>query len=173
MNELLQEFFYDGISRIIPGLVTIGFYGRNIVMLGDFKDASVTLSICLFLAAWLIGAIVEILTISLPKFLLYLLKDWFSLSKLVSPVESWLFPSYDFEVGKPPPTEREKRKLFAEATMFRCLLVISVVNYFAKPDFFWSIRWTQCDSIFGAIVFMVAWVWLKTIYPLKKAPQKD
>ncbi len=29
MNELIYEFFYDGIGRIIPGAVVMGFYFRE------------------------------------------------------------------------------------------------------------------------------------------------
>ena len=65
MDELLKEFFYDGIVRVIPGLIAIAFYGRVIATPADFHDAPITLSICAFLAAWLTGATIEILRIIL------------------------------------------------------------------------------------------------------------
>jgi hypothetical protein len=70
MNELLREFFYDGICRIIPGLIITGLYGRQLLVeangaLQDItKDHSLVFLVpCVLLAAWLIGVMVDIVTL--------------------------------------------------------------------------------------------------------------
>jgi hypothetical protein len=70
MNELLREFFYDGICRIIPGLIIIGLYGRQLLLEANSalqnitKDHSLVFLVpCVLLAAWLIGVMVDIVTL--------------------------------------------------------------------------------------------------------------
>ena len=159
--NLITEFFYDGISRIIPGLIVIAFYGRDIVLLGNFKDASVALTICIFLAAWLIGVIIEVLTYRLGILFLspflYLVRRFSKLSDL----DKWLHPECDVSKLNPGTTVRCIQKVFAEATMFRCLFCISIVNWFTKPEAFWNTKWSQFDSFYCTIVLLAAYCFEK------------
>jgi len=66
MNNLISEFFYEGIRRIVPGLVVIAFYlGREpLRIFGIFQNdlPSYAIVACVLLLAWLIGIIIEQIT---------------------------------------------------------------------------------------------------------------
>lgn len=62
MNDLISEFFYDGIRRIIPGVVVIALYFHHEVVsvLRAYHDISVVIvSVCLLMVAWVLGFVIE------------------------------------------------------------------------------------------------------------------
>src|SRR5271170_4695030 len=64
--NLVSEFFYDGVRRIIPGLIFIGFYWSNVpcdIMERFGIDSSVYVLIgCIFILAWPVGFAIEQVT---------------------------------------------------------------------------------------------------------------
>jgi hypothetical protein len=62
MNDLISEFFYDGIRRVIPGLVVITlYYHKEVVKAFDIHHGLffVMLNAGILLAAWLVGFVIE------------------------------------------------------------------------------------------------------------------
>jgi hypothetical protein len=172
-KNLISEFFYDGISRVIPGLTVIALYGRYILQnaFSDFRDASIVLVICIFLAAWVIGAIIEMVTFDpwafLIRWLSKLMKWAIAKAKhhAIDKSKSWLEKTLLLPVHKIPDklkdNPRRLRQIYkqgAEKIMFRCLWAISVFTYFKHPEPFWGIEWNPCFSIIGAVSFGLAYI---------------
>jgi hypothetical protein len=133
-GDLLTEFFYDGIMRVIPGLIVIGFCRVQFFMEDyfNFRDASIAGSFWIFLAAWLIGTIVDYLTYKPLLQLLGLVKKWCKMPKSIRNFIESLPKETILEVARFEKalqtaglvTRRQYYKLLAEKIMFRCLWVI-------------------------------------------------
>jgi hypothetical protein len=156
MTDLTTEFFYDGIARIIPGLVVIALYGRHIVMMAlkDFQDASVVVGFCVFFAAWVIGVIIDILTFHPFVCLLKVAPR----CNLIQRLQLHLLSDYDHKSMKELEFRRQVYKAFSEKIMFRSLSAISLITFIWTPADFWTIKWNAFYSAFGAIVFGAAWL---------------
>src|SRR5208337_3972554 len=182
MEYLIKEFFYDGISRIIPGLVVIALYGRNIGMTGDFHDASLMLNLYVIVAAWVIGAIIEMLTY-FPALLVKSPRKTPHDDKPPSRwarVIDWFLPTFEHDATlsatRIEQIDRLMTKKYGEAVMFRCLIAIFTFSYFSfyfwPPKVFWSIEWSKTYSTIGAVTSVFGWFYLKYTFPRKSKAKK-
>ncbi|HXR47886.1 MAG TPA: hypothetical protein VN784_10650 [Candidatus Limnocylindrales bacterium] len=164
MNELLREFFYDGIARMIPGLIAIAFYGRPILLQGDFEHAALPLTICIFLAAWAIGTAIELFSF-LPIDIL--LRRKAKKSSKAKDVLNFLEPDYStIPKTLTPPVNAETlsrryTKAVAETTMFRCLSILFCLNLCLNPKAFWSITWNRYYDALTLAVFITVLLLIK------------
>jgi hypothetical protein len=88
-NNLIGEFFYEGISKLIPGFIIIGLYKNLFFKLKDdvtfYIIQTPTIRIFFyFLAAWFIGTVIE--AISFQPLLLFV---W-SINSCLSKLLKWL-----------------------------------------------------------------------------------
>jgi hypothetical protein len=174
VNEVISEFFYDGIRRILPGLLVLGLYANQQVarLFNDFKEFSVFLAIILVAAAWLIGIFIEFLTF--PPVLPF----WNS-----RPVQRFLSACPIFEPllpqdnGKDPldlleesiakldlETKRLKRREIyknqAEMILFRCcsgIFLVATVLGNPFPQFLYH----RVMFFFAACFTLLAYLWQK------------
>ncbi len=166
MNELISEFFYEGIRRIVPGFFVIAlYYHKEVVTAFDAHHAFffVMLNACILLIAWVIGFMIEqIMNIPLA-FLAAVLKNEFGLKYVDKQTNQSLKPDKDHE--------REKRRQhylrFAEKILCRSLWPIFLFAVFFAPEPFSNFPNVQCDSRNGiaililiTMVFLVTWLWM-------------
>jgi hypothetical protein len=179
MNELISEFFTDGICRLIPGSVFMALYGYDLIVRAhrDFSDSSVLLATCFFFIAWLIGVLWEIAT-SAPFFIIF----W-SLKYFEYP---WLYNLFLPACKKIPSNEtnpqavdrraehRQCACLGALRVLYRVMIFISIFTYFSPPTIFQSDQWWHKSyGVYGIIIFSFGWVWafLSPIELRKKTQQ--
>jgi hypothetical protein len=185
MNDLISEFFYEGIRRIIPGLVVIAlYYHKEVVKVFDAHHDFffVMLNACILLIAWLIGFVIEQIMAIVCAF------TWKLGSKKGPKIQEhsesdekceygwcknsilWIREFLQFEKSKLTPDndehKREKRRqgylFFAEKTMCRSLWPIFLIAYFSPPEPFSNFPNIRCDSLYGIVVFIVfllSWFW--------------
>jgi hypothetical protein len=137
------------------------FYRHYINFLNVFTHVNeafaVWMGICFFLAAWLLGIIID-LTVFAPVALLLI---WLGCKKC------WLFTQENNNHHQQDPSySRRVHKLCAEMLMFRCLATISILTFLLAyykypPELFGSIEWKQCYGIISAITFTIIWLWYK------------
>jgi hypothetical protein len=189
MNDLISEFFYDGISRIIPGLVVIFLFAHRLLekALTTLHDSSIILYVFIFLAAWLIGVTVEMI----PVLFLLLLKGLSPHCTWAKGLLHWLLPSdpaafsqsiqriNEFQKEKIAGLEIKQRwwwyahrqiyKSFAEKIMFRSLFLIFLVTCFPKfyPAPLCSIHWHWYYGCAFCLIFLGAWSWFFCPMPEK------
>jgi hypothetical protein len=172
MNTLLSSFFYDGICRLIPGIVVIGLYGKHLLTRADhaLHASSVFLTVCTFLVAWLIGATLDTLTYwPIVALLKKVRNNWPVLPRL----RDELVPNYQ-QGGTAAPksgtegqkTETEAQKferlqhvrMQAESVLFRSMFCISTITIFWWPTTFSGVGLTRYFYSIGGIgVFLVCW----------------
>lgn len=175
MNELVSEFFYDGIRRIIPGLLIIILYWHDeaVTVFKQHKHfSSPAFAACLLLVAWLAGFVVEHLGhIPFALALRSMRKE------IVKAVRKW----WHGEQPLPIPSEKEAKDyrrygtlIFAEKTMCRSMSWIflwalisslSCGDKLKSPEDLYVIHWHPIHFLFGCIVFGVLWLWLVVIEP--------
>jgi hypothetical protein len=193
MNDIISEFFFDGIKRIIPGLVVIFLFADRLIgnVFSMFPDSSIILYSFILLAAWLIVTIAEVI----PVVVILLPLKW------LSPHYSWasdcfsqLLPSspqafsqnielineFQKENIEGPEirqrwwwySHRQIYKAFAEKVMFRSLSLIFLVTSFPwfYPESFSRIHWCWYYGVLGSIFFFFAWWWMRS--PLPKDNEK-
>src|ERR1039458_4982054 len=120
MNTLLSSFFYDGICRLIPGIVVIGLYGKHLLTRADhaLHASSVFLTVCTFLVAWLIGATLDTLTYwPIVALLKKVRNNWPVLPRL----RDELVPNYQQGGTAAPKSGTEGQKTETEAQKFERL----------------------------------------------------
>ena len=79
MNGLVSEFFYEGIRRIIPGLVIVILYWHkeveNVFITHHDSFSPILFSPCILVIVWFIGLVFESITYYSIAILLKQLKD--------------------------------------------------------------------------------------------------
>ena len=187
MNDIISEFFYDGISRIIPGLVVIFLFAHQWAgkVLSTFHDSSIILYFIILLSAWLIGVAVEVIPvviILLPLKWLAPHCNWASdLLHRLLPANPLAF-SQSIEKINEFQTKIEGKELrqrwwwyghrqiykaFAEKVMFRSLFLIFLAACIPKfyPEPFSCITWRWYYGPLGFIIFLGAWCWSRSPLP--------
>ena len=175
MNDLISEFFYEGIRRIIPGLAVIAlYYHKEVVKVLDaHHDISIVLFICIFTIAWLVGLVIEeVMSLVAEVGWRYL-----GLGKCFSKIRRCLRATKSEPIEKRPEVkpaseksievlllERKERKrtsqlCFAVREMSRSLWPIFAIAYFLSPEPFSNIQWQTCFGIVGFSAFLFAWLW--------------
>ena len=146
MNELIKEYFYDGIRRIIPGAVVIALYFHACVnpAFGVSGTSSVVVWLCLLGLAWGIGVAVENLSFA-PFVILKVVCEWCKKCEwlpwwsrewpLTMRCLCWLLRD---ETKSVPTSKDEARwrlyqKISAEKVMYRSLGFIALVTVFWPP----------------------------------------
>jgi hypothetical protein len=105
MNDLVSEFFYEGIRRIISGLVIIILYWRkeaeNVFQTHHEFFSPILFGVCILAIAWLIGFLVEAATfvpfaIALRRIQFLSRLRWFFLGEEVNSVNHQRFRRFFF-----------------------------------------------------------------------------
>ena len=188
-NDLLSNFSHEAISRVIPGLVVLAFYFHTYVVaaLKLAQNSSILCTLCIFIAAWLIGAIFEklfnCLIIPMVKYVLKIKCDCFcsvddvhankaifGFGKLAKIICSYR--------GDDVPDADDGRKLtyylkyIAETAMFRAFSVISSVTMLIRPNlsFFTSVEWHWWFGFIAFVVNVYLYWQLKFKSSYQKAP---
>lgn len=172
MNDLIYEFFYEGIRRIIPGLVVMALYfHQEVVKVFDahLDFSQVMLNACILLIAWVVGVVIEQI-MAIPCALLWKIP---CRECCLSSFQTWLRAQQgqnakahpDHETKKSAREKHEKRREgylhFAAKTMCRSLWLTFAFAIFWYPEPFRNIQWN--DSYFGIagfVVFFISWLWL-------------
>jgi hypothetical protein len=146
MNELVSEFFYEGIRRIIPGLALIitcfhsqaqnCFHNHR-----EFFAAPIFFAVCLIALAWPLGILIDSLTYFIPVMIndLYLIKShpkcW--LTKFIAEASSRPTPpKIERETSFQRDFRRQKYLVVVTKDMCRCLVGVCLFRYFLFL-FFW------------------------------------
>lgn len=174
----LSNFFYDGICRLIPGIVVIGLYWSHLVIRAHCKlqttSASVFLAVCIFLTAWLIGATLDTGVYAVGNYTLKQGKLGAWLSQVVKePLPEQQQAQADTQEAstdtKKPETDAQKfERLFrvkgrAERVLFRTMMCISFFAILKPPKQFLDGKythshwWTRLMSIICFATFYVCW----------------
>lgn len=161
MNNLISEFFDDGICRVIPGIVVIALYMQTEVAnafavygkTGDF----VILSVCILVVAWFIGVMLQTIGFDIPAFLII---------KLCPPskLQKCLLPDKKSE----DPSGQERRALIksgAEIVLFRSMAIISLFSILVPPrslsptftSIFTSFAWHRWYSVLSFVICAVVY----------------
>jgi len=158
-NDLLSNFSHEAISRVIPGLVVLALYFHKYVVaaLKLAHDSSILSMLSIFIAAWLIGAMIEKLfnTVLIPVMNIRVMK--YILAKKCGcsyrgddvPEDGRLLIYY--------------LKYIAETAMFRAFWMISFVTVFVTPNIalFTKGEWHQCYGIIAFAFNVYVYFWLK------------
>ncbi len=171
-SNLITEFFYDGISRLVPGLIVVAIYGHRLIETAFCKmnGASAMLSICVFLAAWLVGALIEMLTFVPFEFMLTNFQLRFPRNNFLLNLKKEHLPIRVLVIknAEDKPYERQLRrqvyKLFAETRMFRCLFFISVLIYTFHQNIEWKTSYSDY-CVISAYIFAFGWLHMRTNTP--------
>jgi hypothetical protein len=170
MNDLISEFFYDGIRRIIPGLVVIALYlhqeAANVLTV--HKDFSpVAFIACILLVAWLVGFLIEqVMFIIVCEFLWRVggkdVLKWFR--------DKWKVGPAQHEPITDPDQFHEKRRfaalLFAEKVMSRSLSAIFCwawvfdhwnLGFIKHTESLSIIQWRPWYFFVGFLAFGCSW----------------
>ena len=172
MDTLLSSFFYDGICRLIPGLVVIGLYGKDLLFRADhaLHSPSIFLPVCIILVAWLIGVTLDTLTFwPIVALLKKVPKNWPGLSRLRVELVPNCQPrgtaATKTDSAAPIPESDAQKfvrlqcvKMDAERTLFRSMLCISAFTIFCWPTTFSDVGLTRYIwSFVGTAVFLLCW----------------
>ncbi len=136
MNDLIKEYFYDGIRRIIPGSLLIVLYLAKFIdpNSGVFWEPSIVLWLCLLGLAWGVGVALENLFYAPLVIYREVRKRWPKWTRLPEWPEALL---HDETKGvpdiKPPEVLRLYQKFSAEKVMYRSLAIIALVTAFWPP----------------------------------------
>jgi hypothetical protein len=183
MDTLGSHFFGDLISRLIPGIVIIGLYGKHLLIRADhaFHGPSVLLTVCIFFVAWLIGATLDTLTFRPVIALFKLVPDTWTLSWL----RDKLLPNLQQGGTSAPKTGNatpiaesdaqkydrlQRLRMEAERALFRCMMCISALTIIWWPTTFSGVGWIRYFySVVGTGIFFVCW-WFsrKALIPKEK-----
>jgi hypothetical protein len=180
MNDLASEFFYEGIRRIIPGLVIIVLFMRKEAeeVFHEHLDifSPYLFGACILGFAWLIGLLVETITSANGPV------GWFLRPLLLRLKFPWCKGCMSFVLGEKTMGEmsptivhkkgiskelaRESRRQYyyfgATIIMCRCLCPIFFLSIFYQPEPFtnhhWHIQHFECG---GFIACFLAWFVLR------------
>jgi len=168
MNELIAEFFYEGIRRIIPGLIILVLYchkeATNIFHAHQDFFSPYLFSICILSIAWLIGFMVETLTFALVALPLKQFPTY-CLSKFLLSIKD--DPKLSAKTNKTPNLELDReirRQIYLESAqqiMCRCLAIISFVSTLYHPEPFFNLPWKWYFGLISFLIFSLGWFWLK------------
>ena len=189
MDAIVNNFFYDIIARLIPGLVILLLYGNQwLATIHDtLKNSSIFPAVCIFLVAWLIGLSLDILTLcfgvfvlktlpafvnkKLPKTFLEHLKKTLPISLWgVRFLREWSLPKRPTAVREGKEKESEAAKfariqLFmseAETVLFRVMFCICTTTFFWWPPVLSDVGLTRfIYSLVGFAVSLVCWIRFK------------
>ena len=189
MNDLISEFFYEGIRRIIPGLVVIAlYYHKEVVKVLDAHlDAhqymSIVLFVCILTIAWLVGLVIEeVMSLAAEGGWRYL-----GLGKCFLKIRRCLWATKSESIEKRSEVkpasaqipeilllERKDRKrtsqlCFAVREMSRSLCLIFAFAYFLSPEPFSNIQRQTRFGIVGFFAFLFAWLWAD----IREKPSND
>ncbi len=168
--ELIQHFFTDVISRVIPGSIVIFLYFGSRVkaaVSGSHEQAILAL-ICLAASAWLVGVILEIITFTLPLLLLKFFRR--GLKRAKDEWSKWLYNKLErlhnslALAGEKPWKDdsafgRRVLKLSAEKILFRHMLVISLWTLvYPPPALPTYLHWQWWYSVAGFLTFLLGWL---------------
>lgn len=178
MNGLISEFFFEGIRRIIPGLVLIALcFHKEVVTIFEMHHDLflVMLNAGVLVMAWVIGFTVEQLTAIVVAIAFKICKGECVLRKIRGLLGIMQQPETKSESMRPQPAPEEikhKREMrrhhylyFAGKTMCRSLFAIFLIPYIPYiPNF------PESFSVFPninphsfcwmlALVFFVCWLW--------------
>ena len=153
-KDLLNEFFHEAISRVIPGLVVLVLYADRYLVnaFNAFNHSSVIFGLTTLVAAWLIGL---------------------TLDGMVNFYFLWCQCS-----GKKPlaafqePTDRTKHLQFmkygAEIIMYRSMCIVSFFTLFVSPKLFTHVTpelfsedqwiWQKGIELVALIFFLLAYI---------------
>ena len=154
--DFISEFFYDVISKVIPGLIFFLFWTSIPQFVFDHKDFPELIIPLLFMLAWLVGTLVECLSYVIFRWILFPTSKgiYWSVQSLASPrilrsryVLYWSNKLNATEFFKNPvlkyedckklqeegPYHRQIQKQNAEGGMFRSLTLISLYAGISLP----------------------------------------
>jgi hypothetical protein len=168
LGDLLNNFFQEGISRIVPGLVVLALYAHKpiIAAYNKFYDSSTIFPFGIVVAAWLIGVALDI-------FVYIPLIFWKSLTGKDAPQDPEPgVGKYDNPTGVVVDETARLRFLKdqAEKVMFRSITIIATFTVFVKPGLLEVIpkseypeleSWQMQISKFIVFLFGVAFWWVK------------
>ena len=138
MDKILTSFFHDGINRIIPGFVVIGLYFSQDAekVFSQFNQQFYFAVVCILLAAWLIGFLIEAGTFNLWRLL-----RWFCRKN----GSEWVCIEKAENCGKIYDKDDYVRlwevKAQAEGVMSRGLFLIFIVTLICPPNGFIGRKW--------------------------------
>jgi hypothetical protein len=165
-NNLLSEFFYEGIRRIIPGLVVVILYWHTEAVT-VFRTHHLYLHPYLFIAcilviAWLFGFIVEAPMFGFFRFFLRCVgRNKYTKCNLTKFL-CWFHMLENSEVSKH--TQEMQRRIYFDAaskTMCRCLwLIFFFASFVHHPETFVSLPCPHSWYCICFLVFLVAWICL-------------
>lgn len=158
MNELISEFFYDGIGRIFPGLLFIILYLHSwlIDTLTEHKEIVVVLLAALVGVGWLVGLTMELITFVLPAGAIQILEKCVSW-KWVTKLSKKLLHKSDVI------TDEVRRRLYhkfcAEKVLFRAMVLISAICLYSPAPILQELE-VHWGWIAGCgTVFFLSWLW--------------
>jgi hypothetical protein len=155
MNELVSEFFYEAIRRIIPGLALIISCFRDQAQScfhhhREFFASPIFFAICLIALAWPLGVLIETITYFIPVIIndFYLIKRFpnLCLTKFIATGSTRPLPPK--KIVKETPLERDIRRQEYLHTvtkdMCRCLAGVCLLKCL-----FSLLSWC-CSEFYGA-----------------------
>jgi hypothetical protein len=154
VGDLLKNFFQEGISRIVPGLVALALYAHK--QIDDFKTfcgSPILFAFGIVIAAWLIGVALDI-----PVYIYLCLHK--------------AFTGTDLHQDKERTDDETERLRFlkeqAEKVMCRSITIIATFTVFVRPGLLDVIPesqypevWRKLFSILLAFLFGFAFWWVK------------
>lgn len=174
MNDLIKEYFYDGIRRIIPGSLLIALYFDKFVdpNSGVLWGSSIVLWLCLLGLAWCLGVAIENVPYAplvISKAACKWCKDW---KRLPTRLQNWSLKLYgwlcwllcDETDSVPGPTQIELWRLYqkigAERVMYRSLGVIAVATICCAPALPATlvqakIAWSRWYGVIGLVLALL------------------
>lgn len=169
--DLLSEFFYEVIRRIIPGLAVVVLYWHKEALTAFNRQHEALLIIvfvaCVLTVAWVIGfAIEQLMFLILSNFFWPFMGEW------ALPVIRKCFkvvlrqPSFGDQYyrggGRDPSFEREERRfdalLFAEKIMSRSLWGVFGFTCFKSVEGLSTEIWRPSYPLYGYLVFFFCWL---------------
>lgn len=121
-TNLLTNFFHEGISRVVPGLVVLALYAHKQITAAFtiFHDSSIASGLSILIAAWLIG-----LTLDIVASIFFTLHE--------------LHTGHDFPTEQEPNDERGRirfLKTSGELVLYRSMCLISLFTFVVTPNSF-------------------------------------
>jgi len=169
MNDLISEFFYEGIRRIVPGIAVIALYfHQEVVKLFEAHHLLffVTLNAAILLIAWLVGFMVEQI-MAFFSAIGWILGGERSLRKIRKWLQNGQSQKSESRSKPAPDNDEHKRELrrqgylyFAEKTMCRSLWPIFLVSGIHPPESFSNFPNVVPHLIYWilASVFLASWL---------------
>lgn len=172
--NLISEFFHEGISHIIPGLVIITLYwhseAENIFHKhGHLFSSPLIFIACVLVIAWLIGLMVDaIIFVTTRVFLKIFLRDFngckhekWLLSFLLNQNKNSTHNSNKADKHEMVEMRRQESFISATIMMSRCLWFVFLFSLFRVPQLLPDFDWNRYHSFGCFSAFLILWVWFK------------